>query len=194
MAPMSEPLHLVAIIGSLRSESSNRAVFGAAQDLLPPNVTLAEAPLTEVPLFNADVEAAGDPASVVALRAAVEAADGVLFITPEYNRSIPAVTKNAVDWLSRMPGDSAMSRAKVGIIAATPGRHDAAGVRSHLGESIGSIAGALYEPSLGVSSVTRRFDEGGRLTDQEIVDDLRGWLEAFCSFARTPPPASEDAS
>ena len=161
-----QPLDLVAIVGSLRGESSNRAVFETARELAPPLATIREVSLRDVPMYDGDVEAAGDPPAVVELRAAVDGADGLLIFTPEYNRSVPAVTKNAVDWLSRHPGDSALSRAKVGIVAATPGRHPAAGVRDHLATSVAANTTGLYEQSLGIGSVTRVLD-GGRIADDD---------------------------
>ena len=95
------PLNLVAICGSFRAESYNAALLRAAQRLAGEGVTITQIDITDVPLFNQDVEAAGDPEAVTALKTAVKESDGVLIVTPEYNYGVPAVTKNAVDWLSR---------------------------------------------------------------------------------------------
>lgn len=176
-------IRLVAIIGSLRAESFNRLVFDAAVELADPSVALVEVSLRDVPLYNGDVEAAGDPPAVVDLKAAVSAADGLVIFTPEYNRSIPAVTKNAVDWLSSSSrGTNLLSEAVVGIVAATPGRHDADGVRGHLSASVGSNTRSLYEPTLGLASISRRITDG-RLTDQEARDKLGRWLAGFAAYA-----------
>jgi chromate reductase len=113
---------IAAVIGSLRARSFSRSVFGAAGELVPDGTVLVEASITDLPLFNQDVEAAGDPAAVTGLKDAVASADAVILFTPEYNRSIPAVTKNAVDWLSRPPRTGPIVDTPVGIVAASPGR------------------------------------------------------------------------
>lgn len=182
------PLDLVAIVGSLRAESSNRAVFDTARELALPLAAIREIPLRDVPMYDGDVEAAGDPLAVLELRTAVDQADGLLIFTPEYNRGVPAVTKNAIDWLSRYPGDSALSRAKVGIVAATPGAHPAAGVRDHLATSIGANTSGLYEQSLGIGSVTNVLD-GGRIVDDGVRAELSEWLRGFVNHVGAPDSA-----
>ncbi|MEM8707134.1 MAG: NADPH-dependent FMN reductase, partial [Actinomycetota bacterium] len=126
------PLELVAIIGSLRSGSFHRAVFDAAVELVPDGVTLREVPVAEVPFYNGDLEDDGPPESVERLKSMVAGADGLVLITPEYNGGVPAVTKNAVDWLSRPYGAGAITGTPVLIVAATPGHHDAPRVREAL--------------------------------------------------------------
>lgn len=181
----SETVNLVAIIGSLRGGSFNRMVFTAATGLIPEGVTLSELPIADVPLYNGDVEDAGDPTSVTALKTAVDAADGLAIFTPEYNGSIPAVTKNAIDWLSRMPFEGPMSRAVVGCVAATRGRHDCARVRGHLADSLGGITKSLYDPLLGIGSAGHIFDEAGALTDSDTQEALGNWLGGFADHVRT---------
>lgn len=180
---MSQPINLVAIIGSLRAGSISRSIFTTAQDLVGEGATLTEVPLAEVPLYNADVEAKGDPDAVRNLKAAVERADGLIVFTPEYNRSIPGVTKNAIDWLSRPNRDSALSRATVGVVAATPGGHEATGVRAHLGDSIGANTKALHETSLGIPAAGAAISDG-KVSDSEVRQRLSSWLDGFIEFAR----------
>ena len=126
---MAESVNLVGIVGSLRADSFNRAVFRSAQSLVWPGVELSEASLRDVELYDADIEAQGDPPAVVTLKGQVSAADGLIVFTPEYNRGVPAVTKNAIDWLSRLPRESVLSRSTVGIVAATPGQLRCGGTR-----------------------------------------------------------------
>lgn len=173
---------LVGLVGSLRAGSANRQVFAAAQTLVPEGVRLVEAPLRDVPFYDGDVEEVGAPAAVAALREQVEAADAVVLFTPEYNRGVPAVMKNAVDWLSRMPGDSTLSRATVGVVAATPGRHDASGVRGHLADSLTGTTGRFYEASLGIASIGHVMADGA-FTDPDVQAALRTWLADFVTFA-----------
>lgn len=177
------PIRLAGIVGSLRSDSSTRAVFRAAAELVGADVELVEVPLADVPLYDGDVEAEGDPAAVVGLKGAIDAADGLIVFTPEYNRSVPAVTKNAIDWLSRPPGDSVLSRAAVGIVAATPGGHDAQGVRSHLSASIAANTDRFHESTHGIASVAAKLIDG-RLVDPEARTDLETWLAGFVAEVR----------
>lgn len=180
---MSESVVLVAIVGSLRAESVNRAAFGAAAELagLQVGVSLREVSLAEVPLYNGDVEAVGDPSPVVELKRAVDDADGLVIFTPEYNRSIPAVTKNAIDWMSRLPRQGVINRAAVGVVASTVGGHDASGVRGHLGDSLSALTPAGFHPdTLGIGSIGDKLTDG-RLTDDETRRALAAWLEGFVS-------------
>ena len=172
---------LAAIIGSLRADSFNRAVFEAAVQRTPDGHDLTELDISSVPFYDGDVEAAGDPAPVAALKRGVSEADGLVIFTPEYNRSVPAVTKNAIDWLSRLPGESVLRTTTVGIVAATPGRHDAAGVRDHLATSVNANTDRLFPTTLGIGSIGHKV-EAGVLTDTEALADLTTWLAAFGQF------------
>lgn len=178
---MTASVDLAAVVGSLKAGSVNRAVAAAAAGLLPPGATLTELDIRDVPFYDRDVEAEGDPAPVAGLKAAVEAADGLVFFTPEYNRSIPALTKNVIDWLSRVPGDSPLSRSIVGVVAATPGRHDGGGVRAHMRDSLSLISGHFFEPTLGIASVTRKMTDG-RLTDHATRSEIEAWLASFVRY------------
>jgi NAD(P)H-dependent FMN reductase len=115
---------LLGISGSLRKGSFNTALLRAAQSRLPPGVTLDVATLQGIPLYDADREAGeGLPAEVTALKDRIVASDGVLLATPEYNNGIPGVFKNAIDWLSRPPGDAArvFRDRPFAVIGASPG-------------------------------------------------------------------------
>lgn len=183
---MTTSLNLVAIVGSLRADSQNRLVLNAATELVRPDATIIEIDVRTVPFYDGDVEEAGDPESVVALKRSVREADGLILFTPEYNLSVPAVTKNAVDWLSRVPGDSALTNASVGVVAATPGRHEVEGVRRHLSDSLSRVAGHFFPTTLGISSVTRESTDG-QLTDGATLESLRDWLAAFSEHIRNKP-------
>jgi chromate reductase len=195
------PLHLVGIVGSLRQASFNRALFDAAVELVggAPSrvevhgdgggVMLTEVDITAVPFFNADLEASGDPRPVVELREAVRAADGLVLFSPEYNLSVPAVVKNAVDWLSRVPGDSALTTASVGVVAGTRGGHEAAGVRGHLGDTLERIAGRFYPTTLGLGSLHEKVSDGV-LVDHDARLTLGSWLEGFVAHVRQAQPLS----
>lgn len=181
---MSDRLNLVGIVGSLRAASVNRIVFDAAVELITPVADLVEAPVRDVPLYNGDVEAEGDPAAVAELKRAVDAADGLLFFTPEYNGGMPAVTKNAIDWLSRMSEDSALSRATVGVVAATPGGRGGAGARDQAAVCLNWNAHACLDPTHGIARIGDKLSDG-KLTDVEARQELEAWLTAFVEFARS---------
>ncbi len=180
---MEAELDLVALVGSLRAESINRAVFVSARELMPKGVNLTEIDIRDVPLYDADVEAEGDPTGVASLKAAVAAADGLVFFTPEYNRSVPAVTKNLVDWLSRPYRGSPLAGKPAGIVAAVPGGHTATGARDLLAIAVGAITDRLLEESLGLSDM-RNATDGGRITDEAQRRQLREWLHRFVGYAR----------
>jgi len=102
---MNPKLQILAVIGSLRKESWNRALFQNMMDRIPPTLHCEEASITSIPLYDGDLEEVAFPESVIQLKDKIRKADGILFITPEYNYSIPGVLKNALDWTSRPPKD-----------------------------------------------------------------------------------------
>ncbi len=177
------PFTLAAVIGSLRAGSFHRVVFEAARTLVPTGVELVEASIRDVPLFDQDIEDAGDPPEVMAFKAAVAEADALVIFTPEYNRSVPGVTKKAVDWLSRPFLAGPLATKPVGIVAVSPGRGDGAAVREHLAQGAAGAGGVVYEPSLGIASFTRVFADGDWI-DPEPRNRLAEWLDGFVEFAR----------
>ena len=122
-------VHLVGIVGSLRVGSVNGALARAAIDVLPARRIIVAAQRQRLPLYNGDEEAAGPPVEVLALRAAVRDADGIVLFSPEYNSSLPAVTKNVIDWLSR--DSSAWEAQGITMISMSPGGRAGLGAREH---------------------------------------------------------------
>jgi len=179
---VTTPITIAAVVGSLRADSFSRAAFRATARLCP-HIEWVEAETAGVPLYNQDVEDLGDPDAVAALKRTVNSADALVFFTPEYNRSIPAVTKNAVDWLSRPYGSAPISGKSVGIVATVPGRHLGEGVRGHLTESVSALTDGVFDPSLAINSITHRMD-GGEITDEEALTDLGSWLTDFAEYVR----------
>jgi NAD(P)H-dependent FMN reductase len=174
---------ILGISGSLRQGSFNTALLRAAQGLRPEVIRIAT--IEGVPLYNADVEAAKFPPAVAALQRDIAAADGLLLVSPEYNNSVPGVTKNAVDWLSRPSGDirNVFRGKPVGLIGASPG-----GFGTILGQSawlpVWRTLGARHWAGgrLMVSGAERVFDADGRLVDAEIRDRLVAYLRGFIDF------------
>jgi chromate reductase len=171
---------VVAFAGSLRRGSYNRALIRAAQELVPPGMTIESIDIDELPFYNADVEAEGDPTAVAVFKAALADADGILIATPEYNDGIPGVLVNALDWGSRLPGRSPLSGKPVALMGASPSQIGTARAQHHLRQVLGHIqARVLPPPELLVTKAHERFDAGLRLTDEGTRKLLKTMLERF---------------
>jgi NAD(P)H-dependent FMN reductase len=178
---------IIGISGSLRSGSYNTALLHAAAGMAPANLPIQIASIRDIPLYDGDLEHAGIPAPVAALKDRIAGSEGLLLVTPEYNASIPGVFKNAIDWLSRPAADIARVFAgkSVGVIGATPGRR---------GTMLSQVAWLpvlrdldtrpFFGKSLYVAGAGKLFDEAGALTDEDTRKRLRAYLEAFAEFVR----------
>jgi len=184
---MSDPavIRVVGLAGSLRKDSLNRALLRAAVELAPPSLRIEVFDLDAVPLYNGDVEAEGDPPAVAALKAAIAAADGVLFATPEYNHGVPAVMKNAVDWASRPPRGAPLGGKPVGIIGASPGATGSARGQSQLRQAFEfTNSYCLPQPEVLVFRAHEKFDASGALVDEATRSFLGRYLAAFEGWVR----------
>jgi len=185
-------MHLIGISGSLRKASYNTALLGAAFDDLPDGVSAEVAALNGVPIYDWELEQAeGFPAPVAELRAKIEAADGIVFATPEYNFSVTGALKNAIDWLSRGPG-SPLDFKPAAIIGAGGGsgtRHAQHHLRDILQHNSLRV---LAEPQVLVPRARMHFD-GLELTKDTVRIDLRlmvkGLVDLIERTAGTEPPA-----
>ena len=136
--------------------------------------------LADVPLYDGDVEAAGDPPGVAAMKAAIARADGVLFATPEYNHGVPGVMKNAIDWASRPPRNAALAGKPVGLIGASPGMTGTARGQSQLRQAFEfTDSYCMPQPELLVWRAHEKFGEDGALTDEATRAYLGKYLAAF---------------
>jgi chromate reductase, NAD(P)H dehydrogenase (quinone) len=182
---MTEPIHVLGFAGSLRRGSYNRALLATARASAPAGMIIETFDLAQVPLYNGDVEAEGDPPGVAAFKAAVAAADGLLMVTPEYNHGVPGVMKNAIDWASRPPQGSVLSGKPVGIIGASPGITGSARGQSQLRQAFEfTNSYAMPQPELLVFKAHEKFDADGRLTDAATARYLAGYLEALLAWIR----------
>ena len=185
MSEASSPpaIRVLGLAGSLRQGSYNRALLRAAQGMVPSGMMLDAFDLIDVPLYNGDVEAAGDPAAVAAMKDAMRAADAVLFVTPEYNHGVPGVMKNAVDWASRPPRSAALGGKPVGIIGASPGATGSARGQSQLRQAFEfTNSFCMPQPEVLVFRAHEKFDADGRLTDEATAKFLRAYLEALMAW------------
>jgi chromate reductase len=186
---------VVAVAGSLRRGSFNRALLHAAREVVPEGMTVAIIEIGDLPFYNADVEAQGDPARVVTFKAAVRAADGVLIASPEYNDGLPGVLTNAIDWGSRLPGQSPLAGKPVALVGASPSQIGTARAQSHLRQILGHVhARTLPPPELLVARAHEKFDSKLRLTDPTTREVLGALLKRFARWiARERAAAAADA-
>jgi len=183
---------IVAFSGSLRRGSFNRALLHAARQLAPDGMTIVPIEIGKLPFYNADVEAAGDPPEVIAFKAALREADGVLIATPEYNDGIPAVLTNAIDWGSRLPGRAPLTGKPVAVMGASPSQIGTARAQLHLRQLLNHVhARTLPPPELLVAAAHERFDAELRLTHESTRRVLADLLERFTRWIGRERVAAE---
>jgi chromate reductase, NAD(P)H dehydrogenase (quinone) len=181
-------INLIGLAGSLRRGSLNAALLRAAAKRSPPESAVVIESIRGIPLYDGDVEAAeGVPAGVTALKDAIANADGLLLVTPEYNNSIPGVFKNAIDWLSRPPGDikRVFGGKPVALMGASPGGFGTTLSQNAWLPVLRTLGAELWcEGRLMVSRAHTVFDDQGRLTDDKLGEQLRGFMDGFVTFVR----------
>ncbi len=179
-------MHILAIIGSLRRASYNRMLYENLRGLLPDGVAIDAADISAIPLYNEDMLVEhGHPEPVKRLREQIATADAVLFISPEYNFSMPGVLKNAIDWVSRPVAGQPFRDKPVAIMGATSGAIGTARMQYHLRQSMVFVeALVLNKPEVMVSFATERFDEKGTLVDEKTRAVVRAQLEALVAWTR----------
>ncbi len=180
---------LLGIAGSLRQGSYNRGLIRAAATVLPEGVVFGFHALDEIPPFNADVMALGDPEPVTALKDKIRAADALLIATPENNYSIPGVLKNALDWASRPHKDSCLQGKPIGIVGASTGVGGTIRAQLVLRQVfVFTDSLVMVQPEVRVSLAAEKFDAGGDLTDEDIRARLRDYVEALVAWAQLVRP------
>jgi chromate reductase len=170
------------LVGSLASGSINRILSKALIRLAPEELEFTEIPIRSLPLYSPDFDADYPPEGR-ALKEAIEAADGILFISPEYNRSIPGALKNAIDWGSRPWGTNSFARKPTGIVGASPGGIGTAVMQS----SMRSVLSFLDAPQLNSPEAYVRFDPEvfsaeGEVGNSDTEDFLRHYMEEYAAF------------
>lgn len=181
----SRSLSFLGIAGSLRSGSYNRGLIRAAIEIAPARLNVVPYDLGEIPMFNADVEAAGDPPAVAEFKRAIAAADALLIATPEYNHCVPGVLKNAIDWASRPARQSVLSGKPVAVMGASSGRGATARAQAHLRDGLAYTNGLVLPlPEVLVDFARDKFDDAGNLTDEETMGEVRDLLVALAAWTR----------
>jgi len=177
-------MKILGIAGSIREGSYNRAMLRAAQSLVPEGATIETFDIKGLPGFSQDDET-NPPAQVVELKQLIRDADAILFVTPEYNYSVPGVLKNAIDWASRPYGDSAWTRKPVAIMGASVGTLGTARAQYHLRQMFVFLnMFAVNQPEVMISQAHKHFDTEGNLIDDAAKKLIRQLLEELVMLTK----------
>jgi chromate reductase len=177
-------MRVLGISGSLRRDSFNGALLRAAAERLPAGVDLVEYEgLREVPPYDEDVERAGSPAAVEALRESVRGADAVLIATPEYNSSIPGQLKNALDWVSRPAGRSVLNGKPAAVVGASTGMFGAVWAQAELRKMLGAMGARVIDAELPVAHARELFADGRLELPPELSRQLEEILAELVAAA-----------
>ncbi|MEO8570773.1 MAG: NADPH-dependent FMN reductase [Chloroflexota bacterium] len=180
-----DELRIVGIAGSLRRGSYNRGLVRAAAELAPPGTIVEAFDLGDLPHYNQDVEDAGDPPSVEALKRAIAGADALLVATPEYNHGLPGVLKNAIDWASRPAKESPLRDKSVAVMGASTGGGATARAQAQLRDAfVFTGACVMPLPELMIAGASHHFDAQGNLTDADLRASLTELVEALRAWTR----------
>lgn len=182
---MASPLmKILTISGSLKATSFNTGLLRTLAHMAPEGVTVVEASIADIPMFNEDLEVAGMPASVATLKQQIAEADGVIISTPEYNFSYPGVLKNAIDWASRGPVRPFADK-PVATISVSPGNFGGIRAQTDLRRLMHSIgAHVLPKPEIAIPQAKLKFDDDRRLTDEATRAMITTLIEKFSAFIR----------
>ena len=174
--------NIVVIVGSLRKESFTLKIANALAKLAPPSLKLDVVTLNGISFFNQDLEAA-PPADWTAFREKIQKSDGVIFVTPEYNRAIPGVLKNAIDVASRPYGKSSFQGKPTGIISNSPGPGGGVSAAKTLQNVLPGITGPILgQPETYLNGVGDAFDDKGELTKESLKTVLKQYIDAYAAF------------
>lgn len=173
---------IAVLVGSLRRDSHNRRLASVLGTLAPPQFALDQVRIDDLPLYNQDDDAA-PAASVRRLKAEVAAAQGVIFVTPEYNRSIPGVLKNAIDHGSRPYGQNVWAGKPAGVIGASPGQVGTAIAQQHLRTILAHVdMPTMGQPEAFIQVKPDLFDEAGNIGNDRSRKFLQGWMDRYVAW------------
>ncbi|MGV8863544.1 MAG: NADPH-dependent FMN reductase [Pseudomonas sp.] len=179
---MSQVYTIAVVVGSLRKDSINRKVARALVALAPSSLKLNIVEIGDLPLYNEDIDIDSPPAAYTAFRQQISAADGVLFVTPEYNRSVPGVLKNAIDVGSRPYGKSAWGGKPGAVVSASPGAIGGFGANHHLRQSLVFLnVPCMQQPEAYLGNAGTFFDAAGTVSEQ-TKPFLQTFINAFAAW------------
>jgi chromate reductase, NAD(P)H dehydrogenase (quinone) len=186
---MDRTRNVAVIVGSLRKESINRKVANALAELAPAALKLGIVEISHLPIYNQDEDEA-PPEAWTSFRERIRAADAVLFVTPEHNRSVPAALKNAIDIGSRPYGKSAWNGKPGAVVSASPGGIGGFGANHHLRQSLVFLnVPAMPQPEAYIGGADKLFDADGKLANEGTRKFLEGFMQAYAAWieANTRP-------
>ena len=187
-------MKVLGISGSLRRESYNTSLLRAAAELMGGDVEFELwQGLKAVPPYDADEDTENPPAAVAVMRSAVAGADAVLFATPEYNSSIPGQLKNGLDWVSRPLATNALRNKPVAVVGASAGAFGAVWAQADLRKVLAAIGARVVEGEIAAGHAHTRFDEQGRLIDDDIREQLTEVVDGLVAAARARIPQAQAA-
>jgi len=177
-------IRVAGIPGSLREGSLNKGLLRAAVELAPAGMEIIiYTRLGDIPPYNDDVFAKGDPEPVADFKAAISSADAMLIATPEYNYGVPGVLKNAIDWASRPAGKSVLNRKPAAIMGCSPGLGGTIRAQHALRQSfVFTETHAMLQPEIKIPSAAPLFDPSGKLTDENTRQYIKKFLDAFAAW------------
>ena len=176
--------NVVVLPGSLRKESFSLKIANALVKLAPDTIKLNVVTLHGISFFNQDLEAT-PPADWVAFREKLQKSEGVLFVTPEYNRSIPGVLKNAIDVGSRPYGKSSFLGKPIGIVSNSPGPLGGVNAAMNLKQILPGYAGTIMgQPEIYLNGVGDAFNDKGELVKESLQAVLQQYIDAFAAFVQ----------
>ncbi len=180
---MGKRRDVAVIVGSLRKGSLNRMAARALAALAPEPLALETVEIRDLPLYDQDLDGPTPPPAWTAFRDRIRRADAVLFVTPEYNRSVPGALKNAIDVGSRPYGQSAWARKPAAIVSVSPGAIGGFGANHHLRQSLVFLdMPALQQPEAYVGGAAALFDDQGTVKADATREFLRKFLDAFAAW------------
>jgi len=188
-------VQILGISGSLRRGSHNASLLRAAAELLPNGDELVVWDrLRDVPPYDPDLDDEPAPIAVAELRAAVEAADAVLLATPEYNSSIPGALKNALDWASRPHATNVFRNKPVAVIGSSTGMFGAVWAQAELRKVLRAMGARVAEVEVALGHAPEKFDDGGRLLDDDVRERLRTALAVLADEVGPATPPARGAA
>lgn len=175
---------IAVVVGSLRRDSFNRQLANAVIALAPPELSFNHVRIDDLPLYNQDDDSS--PAdSVKRLKGEIKTAQGILFVTPEYNRSIPGVLKNAIDHASRPYGQSVWAGKPAGVMGVSVGAAGTSMAQQHLRNILAYLdMPALGQPEVFIQVKDGLFDEGGNIADAGSKAFLQGWMDRYAAWVK----------
>jgi chromate reductase, NAD(P)H dehydrogenase (quinone) len=182
---MADQLTFAAFVGSLRAKSFNRMLLNAVVKAAPSDVRVDVIDVHDIPLYNMDIDGDKSPEPVKRLRERIKAADGLIIVTPEHNYAMSGVTKTVIEWASRPPDDPSLDLKPAAVMGAATGGFGTVRAQANVRQTAPET-GMLFlqDPEIRVSFVSKKFNEAGELTDEDLKKQLGEFWTAMIAWTR----------